>query len=167
MLTGQEEEYYIDEVAANMVFDLGVPNILDVELWVNETNRHTEENMNRLYREMPDKVRIERDMIGNISSFYVKWNETEQFGNGRLEREYILDRLNQRILFGDGIHSEIPRVLNDAAFRMVIRCCNGQQGNVEAGSINESLENLMFIDTIYNPKCAFGGSNIEDRKSVV
>lgn len=165
--TRQEEEYYIDEVAANMVFDLGVPNILDVELWVNETNRHTEENMNRLYREMPDRVRIERDMIGNISSFYVKWKETEQFGNGRLEREYILDRLNQRILFGDGIHSEIPRVLNDAAFRMVIRCCNGQQGNVEAGSINESLENLMFIDTIYNPKCAFGGSNIESIDSAL
>lgn len=165
--TRQEEAYYIDEVAPNMVFDLGVPDILDVELWVNETNRHTEENMNRMYREMPDSVRIERDMIGNISSFYVKWKETEQFGNGRLEREYILDRLNQRILFGDGIHSEIPRVLNDAAFRMVIRCCNGQQGNVEAGSINESMENLMFIDTIYNPKCAFGGSNIESIDSAL
>lgn len=165
--TRQEEEYYIDEAAPDMVFDLGVPDILDVELWVNEINRHTEENMNRLYRENPDRVRIERDMIGNISSFYVKWKETEQFGNGRLEREYILDRLNQRILFGDGIHSEIPRVLNDAAFRMIIRCCNGQQGNVEAGSINESLENLMFIDTIYNPKCAFGGSNIESIDSAL
>lgn len=165
--TRQEEEYYIDEVAANMVFDLGVPNILDVDIWVNETNRHTAETMNRMCREMPDRVRLERDLIGNITSFYVKWEETEQFGNGHLEREYILDRLNCQLLFGDGIHSEIPRVINDAAFKMVIRCCNGQAGNVEAGSISTSMENLMFIETIHNPKAAFGGSSIESVESAL
>lgn len=165
--TRQEEDYYIDEAAANMVFDLGVPNILDVDLWVNETDRHTQETMERLYREMPDRVRLERDLVGNISSFYVKWQETEQFGNGRLAREYILDRLNMRLLFGDGVHSEIPRAINDAAFRMTIRCCNGQQGNVEAGSISSSMENLMFIDNIRNPKGAFGGSSIESIDSAL
>lgn len=165
--TRQEEEYYIDEVASNMVFDLGVPNILDVDLWVNETNRHTAETMNRMCREMPDRVRIERDLIGNITSFYVKWEETEQFGNGCPKRVYILDRLNCRLLFGDGIHAEIPRVLNDAAFKMVIRCCNGQAGNVEAGSISASMENLMFVDTIRNPKAAFGGSSIESVDSAL
>lgn len=165
--TGSEEEYYIDEAVSNMVFDLGIPNILDVDLWVNETNRHSRENMEQMYRDMPDRVRLEKDMIGNISSFYVKWQETDQFGDGRLAREYVLDRLGQRLLFGDGIHSEIPRALDDVAFRMVIRCCNGQAGNVGAGKINSSFENLLFIDSINNPKCAFGGSNIESVESAL
>lgn len=165
--TRQEEEYYIEEAAANMVFDLGVPNILDVELWVNETDRHTQETMEGLAQQMPDRVRLERNTLGNISSFYVKWQEVEQFGNGRLAREYVLDRLNRRLMFGDGIHSEIPRALNDAAFRMTIRCCNGRQGNVEAGAINSSMENLTFIDSIVNPKGAFGGSSIESIDSAL
>ena len=165
--TRPEEEYFIDEVASNMTFHLGVPNILDVDLWVNELGRHTEETMLRLYDEMPDRVRLEKDILGNITSFYVKWEEVEQFGNGHLAREYILDRLNMQLFFGDGIHSEIPRRVDDVAFRMVIRCCNGQAGNVAANSIQSTMENLMFIDTVNNPRGAFGGSNIESIDSAL
>ena len=165
--TRPEEEYFIDEVAANMVFNLGVPNILDVDLWVNELGRHAEETMLHLQEEMPEKVRLEKDVLGNITSFYVKWEEVEQFGNGHLAREYILDRLNMQLLFGDGIHTEIPRRADDAAFRMVIRCCNGQAGNVEANSIQSTRDNLMFIESVDNPRGAFGGSNIESIDSAL
>ena len=129
------------------------------------------EEMRRLAAEHPEDVQLDFDLIGNISSCFVRWHETEQFEewDGRPEasqewdarRVYRIDRLTSEILFGDGIHSEIPRVTNDVAFRVRLRTCAGEAGNLPADSLNVLPENMIFIDTVSNPVKAYGGCNME------
>lgn len=56
--------------------------------------------------------------------------------------------------------------MDDVAFKAVIRRCNGSE-NVAPGLINDSLENIMFVDQITNPVKAYGGSSIEDLDSAL
>ncbi|MDO4530673.1 MAG: hypothetical protein Q4C06_01720, partial [Bacillota bacterium] len=160
--TLDEEDYYLDEVRPEMVFPLRGEGILDAEVWVNELNEYSEEDMLRLKEKMPERVRIERNYLGEISEFFVKWEETDQFYHSTSEdRHYILDRMNGRILFGDGVRVRIPRNMDDVAFTVQLRCCNGDMGNVPANTITESSSNWLFVQNIYNPEAAYGGSDME------
>lgn len=165
--TRAEEDFYLDESLPDMSVSLGVPYILDIDLWVNEKGKYSGRQMIQLAKEHPDTVRAEYDILGEISSFYVKWQETDRLDDPPSKQCYMLDRMNSRLIFGDGISGEIPRVLDDVAFKVTIRCCNGKEGNVAPGRINDSLENIMFVDSIANPVKAYGGSNIEDLDSAL
>jgi len=162
------EEFYIDDVQMELLFPLRAEGILDAEVWVNEKNEFTDAVMEKMQAEMPEKVRIERNYLGEISEFYVKWEETDQFYNSTAEdRHYILDRVNSRILFGDGVHVRVPKNTSGVAFTVKIRCCKGSMGNVPAGAITESGNNWLFVQNIYNPEPAFGGSNMESMERVL
>ena len=165
--TRAEEDFYLEEPLPDMSVNLGVPYILDLDLWVNEKGKYSRQQMVQMMREHPDEVRAEYDILGEISSFYVRWQEADQLDDPPSRRSYMLDRMNSRLIFGDGIHSEIPRVLDDVAFKAVIRRCNGSEGNVAPGLINDSLENIMIVDQITNPVKAYGGSSIEDLYSAL
>ncbi len=170
-VSGDEEEFYIDEVEPNMHFFLGATNILDADVWVNERADLSGEEMRTLLKEHPEDVRAEYDLIGNISSLFVRWQETEQFDNLRDGKDetlswkdlrcYRIDRLTGEILFGDGIHTKIPRVTDDVAFRVRLRTCAGEAGNVPVESISTLQEDFIFIDGVVNPIRAYGGSNME------
>jgi len=140
---------------------------LDMELWVNEKNNFSRSQMMEMKETQPDSVRVEHDIYGEISAFYVKWQETDQLENPPSKRCYVLDRMNNSIYFGDGVQSYIPKVMDDVAFRAVIRCCDGQMGNVEAGKINSAMGNLMFVDRIYNPIKAYGGTDVESLENAL
>lgn len=165
--TRPEQEFYLEEVSPNMVFDLGVPNILDIDLWVNERGRLLPEEMQRMLEETPELVQVQKNAMGEVSAFYVKWEETDQLNRRDSGRGYVLDRLGRRLFFGDGVHMEIPRVLDDVAFKVVVRCCRGSEGNVEAGAIQQPLGNLPYIDHIINPMKAYGGSDMESIDSAL
>ncbi|MCR5503798.1 MAG: hypothetical protein K6F53_12405 [Lachnospiraceae bacterium] len=170
-VTGEEEDFYLDEAQPNMHFFLGATNILDAEVWVNEREELSGEEMRVLLREHPEDVRTDYDLIGNISACYVRWHETEQFelpedGTDREiswqdKRVYRIDRLTGEILFGDGIHVKIPRVTDDVAFRVRLRTCAGEDGNIPADTLNTLEDDFLFLDTVSNPVRAFGGSNME------
>ncbi|MCD7738361.1 MAG: hypothetical protein LUH58_04885 [Lachnospiraceae bacterium] len=159
--TMDEENFYLAETTPNMEVNLGVSHILDVELWVNEKDTLSHPMMQRMLREMPDEVRAEYDMLGEFSSFYVRWKETDRLDFPESRRCYVLDRMNSRLIFGDGIHADFPRVTTDVSFRTIIRRCAGGDGNVEEGQINDSMGNLMFVGEINNPVKAYGGSSME------
>lgn len=165
--TREEEDFYLEELVPNMEINLGVSNILDIDLWVNEKGKYSRQQMLRMIKENPETVRGEFDILGEISSFYVKWQEADRLDDSVPRRSYMLDRMNNRLIFGDGIHGEIPSVLDDVAFKATIRCCNGEAGNVEQGAVNDSLGNLMFVESIFNPVKAYGGSSIEDLESAL
>lgn len=157
----EEEDYYLEELRPDMTIPLGVTDILDIELWVNEKDRHTRAQMQKLLEEEKENVRAEYDILGNITAFYVKWQETDQIEDAPSKRCYMLDRMNSLLIFGDGVRTALPTVLDGVAFKVQIRCCNGERGNVGPGQIRESMGNLMFVDQIYNPVKAHGGSSIE------
>lgn len=165
--TREEEDFYLEESRPDLWVNLGVPHILNIDLWVNESDQLSRPQMLRMLKEDPELVRAEYDILGDISAFYVKWQEADQLDDVPSSRFYMLDRMNSRLIFGDGIHVKIPTVLDDVAFKAVIRCCNGQEGNVAAGRINDVMGNLMFVDQIYNPVKAYGGSSIETIESAL
>ena len=166
--TMDKEEFYLDDVQTELIFPLHMEGILDAEVWVNEKNEFSVEVMEKMLETMPEKVRVERNYLGEISEFYVKWEETDQFyGSKPEDRHYILDRMNSRILFGDGVHVRVPKNTDDVVFTVQLRCCRGSKGNVPAGSIVESSSNWLFVQNIYNPEAAFGGSNMETMERVL
>lgn len=165
--TRPEEELYIEEVVPNMRFNLGATNILDADVWVNESGRFSRETMLRMMDEDPEHIRIEQDVTGQVTGFYVKWKETDRLETSEDPRVYILDRLQNVLIFGDGIHTWIPRVVDDVALRFSVRCCNGAEANIPALSITDPLGYLMYVGRIYNPIKAYGGSNIEDLENAL
>lgn len=165
--TRDEEEAYIEEVVPNMRFSIGATGILDANVWVNEIGHFTQEKMRQMKNDKPEEIRLEEDAIGTITGFYVLWHETERFETSTDPRVYMLDRLSNELIFGNGITTWIPQVVDDVALKFTVRCCNGALGNVDADSITEPMGNLMYIGNITNPGKSYGGSNIESIESAL
>lgn len=168
------EDYNIDESRPNMSFPVRGDQIIDAEVWVNERYRLTDTQMKEYMEHMTDRVQAEYDFKGNISEFYVKWEETEDFEHlphsgtedaQRGARYYILDRKGRKLRFGDGSKVQIPQYTRGTAFRVKIFHCAGSAGNVDAGVVTESASRIMFLKRIYNPLPAVGGSDMEREAS--
>ena len=160
--TLNEQDYYIDQFGPNMIFALNTDNILDADVWVNETDCFTESEMRSMLIEQPAVTRAEYNLGGGIQEFYIKWQEVDNFDNScASDRHYVIDRQNHMLLFGDGVHCRIPKNTRGIAFKVVVRRCEGSLGNVNVAAINSSLGNLMFVNNIYNPIPAYGGTDME------
>lgn len=158
----QRENYYIDEIVPNMKFGLNHNDIYDIELWVNEAGNISKEEMKKYLVEKPAECEAVYDLWGSIREFYIKWTEKENFYlSNPNDRHYVLDRMSGTVMFGDGVHVKIPRVTNSVAFYTNVKTCNGMQGNLEKGMINDTISYLKFVDSIKNVTPAFGGCNIE------
>lgn len=156
------EDYYIDVFGPNMEFALNAQNILSLDLWVNETGQFSESEMRRMLTENPQDTRAEYSFLGEIEEFYVRWSEVDNFDRSLPgDRHYMVDRMNGRLCFGDGVHVQIPRNTKGVAFQVVTHRCDGELANVEAGMIRDSLGGLLFVEKIYNPVQAYGGMNME------
>lgn len=164
----EEQVFYLDEIVPNMSFDLEGKNILDADVWVNEKNVLTKEQMEWLMKNCPEKVNVNVDTLGAIQNFYVKWDEVDSLEfSGKEDRHYILNRVTNKIFFGDGLYTKTPTVMDGPAFVVFVRSCDGENGNVHEGSINQSMEYLEFIGDITNPLPASGGNNIESFQNIL
>ncbi len=159
--TAEEKDYYIEEVMPNTAIYLGNDNILDAEIWVNEKGFTRKEEMDRLLAEYPDRVRAEYDFLGRVSAFYVLWDETESFDDAPHRRCYRIDRMTGMIRFSDGTNCDMPRVTDDIAFKAIVRVTDGESGNLAEGQITDFMGAAPYIDSVYNPIRAHGGSNLE------
>ena len=160
--TMTEDAYYIDVFGPNMEFALNAKNILSLDLWVNETGLFSESEMRRMLAEDPEHTKAEYSFLGEIEEFYVKWKEVDNFDRSTAgDRHYMVDRMNSRLYFGDGVHVQIPRNTSGTAFKVIIKRCDGELANVEIGQITDSLSGMMFVDRIYNPIQAYGGTKME------
>lgn len=156
------EDYYMEQIQPNMTYLLSDRNIVDAEIWVNERDCHTQDKMEELLRETPERIRAEYDLWGNIQDFYVKWEEVEDFeSSAPQDGHYILDRARGEVRFGDGVHVKIPKVTDDVAFTATIRVSDGNSGNVPAGTITNFVSGIQFYGGFFNPLAAFGGTDQE------
>ena len=160
--TRPAQEFFVEEITPGMTFYLGVNNILDADVWVNEMGRHSRDRMQLMLAEEPDTTFAEYDIMGGITAFYKKWHEVTRLETSDDPRCYLLDRLQNTIIFGDGVNTWVPSVTDNVAIRLVVRCCNGKAGNVGVDMITDSQGYIKFIGDISNPVKAFGGSNIEE-----
>lgn len=160
--TMAEDAYYIDVFGPNMQFALNAQNILSLEVWVNEIGLFSENEMKRMLTEEPDDTRAEYSFLGEIEEFYVKWKEVDNFDcSCPGDRHYVVDRMNSRLCFGDGVHVQIPRNTKGIAFKVRMCRCDGRVANVAPEMITESMSGLLFVDKISNPVQAYGGMNME------
>ncbi len=159
--TSEERDYYIEDVIPNNSLSLGADNILDAEVWVNEIGYTRKEEMEELLESHPEKVRAEYDFLGRISAFYVLWQEVDSFDGAPTRRCYRIDRMTGRIHFSDGYKCDMPRVTEDIAFKAKIRSTDGEFGNLSEGEITGFIGSAPYIDTVFNPIRAHGGSNLE------
>lgn len=165
--TGEEEDYYIQYPESYMVFQIDCEKLSTADVWVNEVQELTREEMLVWSEKSPEEVRIEYDYIGRITAFYVKWEEVDSLEMTDRSRVYVLDRRNGKLCFGDGVRHKIPRNTTDTAFKLVPYYCDGGEGNVEAGSIHDTISNILYVDKIENPIPAFGGSILESRSQMM
>lgn len=165
--TRPEEELYLAEVVPNMRFTLGTTNVLDADVWVNEMGKYSRDTMLMMADEDPENHRIEEDVSGQITAFFVRWKETDRLETSEDPRVYMLDRLTNELIFGDGIRTWIPRVTDEVALRFTVRRCSGADANVPAFSVTESMGYLMYVGSLFNPIKAYGGSNIEDMENAL
>lgn len=164
----EEQDYYINTVTAGMRFPLYAENILSAEVWVNEKEQLSVEEMDRFLKRKDIMTRVEYNVLGEIEEFYILWHEVESFeAAGAHERCYSLDRSTNEICFGDGIHVEIPCNTNSIAFKVKALCCNGAGANVKAYAIDRFRSSIITVGEVTNPVNAYGGSNTEDTGSAL
>ncbi len=159
--TSDENDYYIEDVIPNVKVSLGAENILDAEVWVNEKGFTRKEEMDYLMQTHPERVRAEYDFLGRISAFYVLWDEVDNFDDAESRRSYRIDRMTGNIMFSDGAKCDMPRVTDDVAFKARVRSTDGEQGNLGEGEISSIIGVAPYIDMVFNPIRAHGGSNLE------
>jgi len=162
----EEEPFYVDSASPNMSFPLSAQNILSADVFVNEKDTLSLSEAKRMIAESPDDVRVEYDFLGGIQSLYVRWSEVESFDLSQSgDRHYVIDRMNNRIIFGDGVHVRIPSAQNAVAFTVQCRCCRGEEANLPEGSISTLFENILYLSSISNPIATYAGSSIEKLES--
>lgn len=105
--------------------------------------------------------RLMADELGENHVLY-EWQQVQDFSNsGPLDRHFVVDHVNQQLVFGDCIHGMAPegRILI-----VQFVSSEGWQGNVKAGKINEIEEGYEFLH-VTNEDNAYGGrdeENLED-----
>lgn len=163
-----EQDYYIDAVMPDMRFPLYSDNILSVEVWVNEKEQFSPDEMRALLLDKTVPAKAEYNFLGEIEEFYILWSEVDSFENcGDNTRCYCIDRGRSEILFGDGVHVQVPRCLDDIAFRTRVVCCDGEKANIRAGSIDRFRGTVFSVEEVQNPIDAYGGTNLEDRSDAL
>ena len=102
-------------------------------------------------------LRLMVDEPGEVQMLY-EWQQVQDFTNsGPLDRHFVVDHVNQQLVFGNCIHGMAPegRILI-----VQFVSSEGWQGNVKAGKINEIEEGYEFLQVI-NEDNAYGGCDEE------
>ena len=81
------------------------------------------------------------------------------------DRHYMIDRVRNLLVFGDGIHVRIPQARPEAAILVRAVSCDGARGNVPAGAIDRFFGNVMYVQSVHNPVATYAGSDLEDLDS--
>ncbi len=160
--TLEEEAFYIESSIPNMTFPLAAETIYTTHVFVSEMPSFSPSSMEQMAQLTPDRVRITHDFLGNITSFFVLWDEVESFDSSTpSDRHYVIDRMNNSISFGDGVHVAIPPAQDGVAFTVQSICCKGQGGNLPAGAVNTLFDSTLYLGGISNPIPTYGGSDLE------
>lgn len=162
---GKVQEYFLDESYPSMSCQIPGTQIIKAHVWVNEKGMLSKQQMEKLYRENSVKVKVEKNLYGEVERFFVKWEERSDFQNSSPEdRHFLLDRKKSRICFGDGIHVKIPENIKDMTFFVQVESCAGERGNVGENMVTGLAAPVQGIYNITNPAPASGGRGMARRE---
>jgi hypothetical protein len=161
-----EEQFYVEVSAPHMSFPIAAENILSCDVFVNERPTMYPPAMRKLLAEKPEDVRVSYNFLGDISEFFVRWQEVPNFDQSHAgDRHYVIDRQTSTIHFGDGVNVMIPPAQEGVAFTVEARCCRGSKGNLPAGAVNATYGNILYIGNVTNPIATYAGGDIESTES--
>lgn len=106
-------------------------------------------------------LRLERDAsTGRVTAAWVRWRgcDTLAFSDG-VARNYVMDRVGGRVLFGDGRSGRVPPAGADNV-SITYRAGGDPGANVPAGGISSVLSGVLARGVV-NPLPARGGANGE------
>lgn len=160
-IDSREEDLFIMNVyRENAEFTLARESVLDLEVFVNETDTITAEELDRL--EAEDRIQREYDETGLVSTVWVKWMETAAFAAASAQsRVYTIDRSRGILTFGNGRQGKIPMVSESENIRVVYTTGGGKRSNVDVGQIQNLERSVGFITGVTNPKRFYGGYDTE------
>lgn len=159
----QEEKPYIRRIFLNMAEAWNVETLETKELIPSQIGPNMEISLGAIpsIKNILD-ARVWTETEGNIK----EWEEVLDFSKSLpTDYHYRLDRLHNKLIFGDGIHVKIP-LIEDSIY-ITIRLCNGEKGNIGAYHILDTTSNMPLIEKIYNPVPAFYGSDTETLQSAL
>jgi hypothetical protein len=109
-----------------------------------------------------------KEESGEIKEVWVRWNEVKDFAlSDALSRHYVLDRVDGKIIFGDGVRGMIPpKGINNIIARRY-RSGGGTKGDVAQGVITSLKKTIPNIERVINHVSSSGGMDQENLESAV
>lgn len=152
-------------------FSLSRVPVISVEIWVDEFSTLTEAGQKELIKITPpivEEIRDEED--GSLIEFRVMWQWVPDFDASLPgDRHYMMDQVSGRIIFGDGVCGKIPPLGQDPDTPNIFATYwtgGGTRGNLPVRVINGLITALPFVESVFNPVAADGGSDNESMVDV-
>ncbi|WNR44083.1 baseplate J/gp47 family protein [Paenibacillus roseipurpureus] len=149
-------------------YQLSRQGIVSEEVWVDETDFVTEEEISEYEQSGVPLMDIRRDSEGNVMQVWVRWTAVRDFTeSGSRDRHYVIDRTFGRIRVGDGVQGLHPPKGGLEQLKVTYQVTSGQIGNVPARHINGMQDSIAFVGEVYNPEPASGGCEAEKIESAL
>jgi hypothetical protein len=149
-------------------YQLSRQGIVSEEVWVDETEFITEEDISEYELSGTPLMDIRRDSEGNILQVWVRWTSVRDLTlSSNRDRHYVIDHTFGRIRVGDGVHGMHPPKGGLEQMKVTYQVTMGQIGNVPARQINQMQDSIAFVGEVYNPEPASGGCQAEKLESAL
>jgi hypothetical protein len=108
-----------------------------------------------------NRVRLVRDRMKRVREVWMPWVERPNLAfSGAGDRDFVVDLVRARLLFGDGVFGRVPPAGGPVMARRY-RTGGGAAGNLPANTIKQLLAPLGGMESVTNPLPAEGGSDGE------
>lgn len=154
----EEQWFDTDSYEAGKTLTLLETPALGCQVWVDEANGLTVAEAEALKKELPERVRLERE-DGLMTHCWVLWerlSHLELADGGR--RGYLMDPYAGTVTFGDGLHGRVPPK-GEANIRVTYASGGGKRGNRPEGAVTELIGALPFISSVANLTPMSGGTD--------
>jgi hypothetical protein len=163
----RQEVYDTAEEHMTEYYKLAEAPVLSEEVWVDETESLSEEDIRRLEREGTE-VDIVRDSEQQVMRVWVRYREVKHFlHSGPDDRHYAIDRATGRLTFGNGTAGKKPPRDREDAVRVTYTTGGGKRGNVPAGAVSSLQSSIAYVDRVVNYAPAAGGCDAGNTEEAV
>ena len=151
----------------NLALAVSRPPAIEIEVWVDEMTALSSDQRERLGAERPEGLEIETTTTGDVRGVWVRWEAVESLeGADDSDRQYVLNRVDGTVSFGDGTAGRIPPAGRENV-RASYRTGGGSAGNVEPGAVVDLSTAIPHVDAVTNPVEGSGGAAAESTAAVL
>ena len=154
----------------NQVFTFSSKPLLEKQtIEIKEAGKPSEDELKDFEpEERADAVRLLRNDSGDVQEVWVRWQEVKTFVLSKpLSRHYIVDRVNGKLIFGDGVNGMIPPALPNNIVAKKYKSGGGRKGNKKVETIKGLQTTIPNIDSVTNRDSASGGKDLELIKNIL